>query len=120
MRRDARSRKQNGKPELPIHWISQRGESRGLIGVVVHRRCHGDHPRFTQKPKPSSPWRSPSLDRWAGVSVKACAKLRYPEPFLASRSNATRSDVWFFYIVVTPSRRSFLIACLDYLLEFGR
>ncbi len=41
MRRDARSRKQDGKPELPIQWISQRGESRGLVGVVVHRRCHG-------------------------------------------------------------------------------
>ena len=100
--------------------FSQRGESRGLIEVVVHGRCHGDHPRVTQKSEPSSSWRSPSLDRRADVSVKACAKLRYAEPFLASRSNATRSDVWFFYIVIWPSRRSFLIACLDYLLEFGR
>ena len=41
MRRDARTRKQNGKPELPIQRIPQRGESRGLIGIVVHRRCHG-------------------------------------------------------------------------------
>jgi hypothetical protein len=41
MRRDARSRKQNGKPELPIQRIPQRGESRGLIGIVVHRRYHG-------------------------------------------------------------------------------
>ena len=41
MRRDARTRKQNGKPELPIQRIPQRGESRGLIGIVVHRRYHG-------------------------------------------------------------------------------
>jgi len=41
MRRDARTRKQNGKPELPIQRIPQRGESRGLIGIVVHRRCYG-------------------------------------------------------------------------------
>jgi hypothetical protein len=59
MRRDARSRKQNCKPQLPIQRVPQRGESRGVIGVVVRRRCHGDHPRVTQKPEPSSPWRSP-------------------------------------------------------------
>jgi hypothetical protein len=41
MRRDARSRKQDGKPELPIQRIAQRGESRALIWAVVHRRCHG-------------------------------------------------------------------------------
>ena len=48
MRRDARSRKQNGKPELPIHRIPQRGESRGLIGIVVHRRCHGLKPELLE------------------------------------------------------------------------
>ncbi|MEY2605613.1 MAG: hypothetical protein QOH31_3429 [Verrucomicrobiota bacterium] len=41
MRRDARTRKQNGKPELPIQRIPQRGESRGLIGFVVHRFVTG-------------------------------------------------------------------------------
>ena len=41
MRGDARSRKQNGKPELPIQGIPQRGESRSLIWMVVHRDCHG-------------------------------------------------------------------------------
>ena len=36
MGRDTRTRKQNGKPELSIQWISQRGKGRGIIGAVVH------------------------------------------------------------------------------------
>ena len=40
MRGDARSRKQNGKPELPIQRIPQGGEGRALIWIFVHGRCH--------------------------------------------------------------------------------
>ena len=35
----ARSGKQNGKPELPIDRIAQRGESRGFIEMNIHKRC---------------------------------------------------------------------------------
>ena len=37
LRRYARSRKQNGKPELPIHRIPQCGESRGFIETNIHK-----------------------------------------------------------------------------------
>jgi len=55
MRGDARSRKQNGKPELPIQWIPQGGESRALIWIFVHGRCHWPKPELFENQTDLSP-----------------------------------------------------------------
>ena len=86
MRRDARTRKQNGKPELPIQRIPQRGESRGLIGFVVHRFVTGPKLELVEN----------MTDLYPGAEFGLAARrfrqcLRVCRDVLANRSNSIRS-----------------------------
>ena len=92
MRRDARSRKQNCTPQLPIQRIPQRGESRGVIGVVVHRRYHGGEPRVTQKPRTVFA-ASPNLDRQRVRRLVSTRRCGYAEAFLTGLFSSIRQGV---------------------------
>ena len=80
MRRDARSGKQNGKPKFPIQRIPQRGESRGLIGIVVHRLVTAEA-RVSRKPDRSLPGiaefgsAAGCLREGASMQVRSCASI---------------------------------------------